>query len=318
MNPELIIHESKLASVQDIGRYGYENYGFSNSGALDQFAYQIGNALLGNDLREAAIEITALKFSMSSNVDLTICVTGAPAQVKVNENIFPQWETITIKAGETLSISNIQKGMRVYICVANGLRTPLVHGSASYDSTLNIGKKLNKGNSIQLHTGKKEGLLRVKGVGLPKQDIPHYGTPWRINICHGPDYEMFRNHMFAFQEAEFLVSPNSNHIGIRLERYILTKFFPRQKLSRGVIPGAIEITSAGQPIVLLRGRGGTIGYPVIACVSSSDLCLMGQVRPGDRIQFSLISMEEAVLTFRKKMNYIKKCLNNSRMKHNIH
>ncbi|WP_156987334.1 biotin-dependent carboxyltransferase family protein [Bacillus sp. A134] len=309
MSDELLILESNIASIQDIGRYGLENYGFSINGALDQFAYKISNALLGNPLETPAIEVTAFNFALKSHVDISVCVTGAQAIVEADNEVMPQWETFILKKEKKLRISKIHSGMRVYINIAGGVNVPLIHGSASYDSMIGIGTKLTKGDTLSLN-GSLTNCIRDK-VRMPKDDIPGYQSPWKINVCPGPDVAIFKKHIKVFEEAKFRVSLESDNIGIRLEKYRLTKFSPQQNLSRGIIPGAIEITPHGQPIILHRGRGGTIGYPVIACISSADLDLAGQVRPHDTVRFTFISTDKAIEIYRKREKYIRQILDKS-------
>ncbi|MFD1452926.1 5-oxoprolinase subunit C family protein [Oceanobacillus sojae] len=309
MSDELLILESNIASIQDIGRYGLENYGFSINGALDQFAYKISNALLGNPLETPAIEVTAFNFALKSHVDISVCVTGAQAIVEADNEVMPQWETFILKKEKKLRISKIHSGMRVYINIAGGVNVPLIHGSASYDSMIGIGTKLTKGDTLSLN-GSLTNCIRDK-VRMPKDDIPGYQSPWKINVCPGPDVAIFKKHIKVFEEAKFRVSLESDNIGIRLEKYRLTKFSPQQNLSRGIIPGAIEITPHGQPIILHRGRGGTIGYPVIACISSADLDLAGQVRPHDTVRFTFISTDKAIEIYRKREKYIQQILDKS-------
>lgn len=302
MNDRLFILESTIASIQDIGRYGFEHYGFSTNGALDQFAYKMSNALLGNSLETPAIEVTAFNFSFKSNVDISICITGALAVVEVDDEARPQWESFILKKGQKLRISKIRSGMRVYINVAGGVNVPCIHGSASYDGMVDIGTKLSKGDTLALNEDPK-GYIRSR-LQIPDEEIPKYKSPWKINVCHGPDVDIFKHHIKFFEEVKFRVSLESDNIGIRLEKCRLTKFSPQQTLSRGIIPGAIEITPHGQPIILHRGRGGTIGYPVIACISSTDLDLAGQMRPHDIVQFKFISPNKAIEMYRRKETYI--------------
>lgn len=309
MSNELLILESNIASIQDTGRYGLENYGFSINGALDQFAYKISNALLGNPLETPAIEVTAFNFALKSHVDISVCVTGAQAMVEADNEVIPQWETFILKKEKKLRISKIHSGMRVYISLAGGVNVPLIHGSASYDGMTGIGTKLSKGDTLSLNSN-LTNCIRSK-MRIPEEDIPKYESPWEINVCEGPDAAIFKKHKKFFEEAKFRVSLESDNIGIRLEKCLLTQFSPRQTLSRGIIPGAIEITPHGQPIILHKGRGGTIGYPVIACISSADLDLAGQMRPHDTIQFTFISTDEAIEIYRKREKYIHQILDKS-------
>src|SRR5690606_3049013 len=100
------------------------------------------------------------------------------------------------------------------------------------------------------------------------------------------------------------VSPDSNHIGIRLNGPALTNYSPKHVLSRGIGIGAIEIIPSGQPIVLHRGRGVTAGYPIIGVVTTVDLSMLGQVRPGDTVKFIYITIEEAIQLHREQQRRI--------------
>ena len=47
-----------LTSVQDLGRTGYANIGVPISGAMDQYSSKLSNAILGNKVTDAVLEIT--------------------------------------------------------------------------------------------------------------------------------------------------------------------------------------------------------------------------------------------------------------------
>jgi allophanate hydrolase subunit 2 len=57
--------------------------------------------------------------------------------------------------------------------------------------------------------------------------------------------------------------------------------------------GGVQIPPSGQPIVLLNGRGTIGGYPLIGTVVTPDVWRLGQAKPGDRIRFTRISVEDA-------------------------
>lgn len=64
-------------------------------------------------------------------------------------------------------------------------------------------------------------------------------------------------------------------------------------LSEGMMWGAVQVPEDGQPIVLGVDHPTTGGYPVIACVAAIDLPVLGQLRPGDTVHFSIIDRAEA-------------------------
>src|SRR5262249_49444180 len=106
-------------------------------------------------------------------------------------------------------------------------------------------------------------------------------------------------HGESFYSQEFTVTPTSNRMGLRLQGEPLE--LPRQELvSEPVCPGTVQVTRDGQCIVL-GVDGQTIGrYPKIAQVVAADVDKLGQLRPGDRIRFRHVSLQEAEDVYRKK------------------
>jgi len=56
----------------------------------------------------------------------------------------------------------------------------------------------------------------------------------------------------------------------------------------------VQIPSGGSPIVLLADHQATGGYPVIATVIASDLGLVAQRLPGERLRFARVDLDRAV------------------------
>ena len=81
-------------------------------------------------------------------------------------------------------------------------------------------------------------------------------------------------------------------MGLRLmER--LPRYNPRTEvISSGIVPGTIQITNEGQPIILTADAQTSGGYPRIANVISDDFGHLAQLRPGDRIGFQLSSITD--------------------------
>jgi allophanate hydrolase subunit 2 len=49
------------------------------------------------------------------------------------------------------------------------------------------------------------------------------------------------------------------------------------------VTGAVQVPPDGRPIVLLPDHATVGGYPVVACVISADLPLLGQLVPGETV-----------------------------------
>lgn len=303
MGDHLIIDSAKIVGIQDQGRFGYEHYGVGVNGAIDSYAHMMGNVLVGNARFEPSIEITAFNFSMRSTTDIDICVTGAPADVLIGGEPVDTWSTVVLPADQPLTVQNIRQGLRVYIAVRGGMETDVVLGSCTPDSIAKIGSRVSGGQRIPLK--QPTGSLNSRATSVASKDIPRYGSTWQIGVCPGPDTEtIFKDYFNFFLDQVYTVSPDSNHVGIRLKGTPMEGHRPTEVLSRGAGIGGVEILPTGQPIVLHRGRGVTAGYPIIAVVSSADLGMIGQARPGDAIRFHLVSKKEAIRLYRSQYETI--------------
>ncbi len=61
-----------------------------------------------------------------------------------------------------------------------------------------------------------------------------------------------------------------------------------------MVTGAVQVPPDGRPIVLLPDHATVGGYPVVACVASVDLPLLGQLAPGDEVAFVEVGVADAV------------------------
>ena len=97
----------------------------------------------------------------------------------------------------------------------------------------------------------------------------------------------------ALFEAEFKVSPQSDRMGIRLSGPKLERRAGAELVSGAVVPGTVQVPPDGQPIVLMADAQTIGGYPQAAHVSTADLPILAQLKPGDSVRFREISLEEA-------------------------
>jgi antagonist of KipI len=64
-------------------------------------------------------------------------------------------------------------------------------------------------------------------------------------------------------------------------------------ISDATFMGGLQIPPSGDPILLMADRQTTGGYPQIATVITADLPVAGQLAPGDWIEFTPCSRDEA-------------------------
>ena len=274
-----IISPGIYSSIQDLGRRGYRKFGMPLSGAMDQYALKAANILLGNDIGEAAIEITGSGFSCEFTEDTDICVTGADLgallqnrdlKIKIGVPIF-------LKKGDILIFSKIVKGLRSYLQTKGGFKRELIMGSKSMCK----GERLISGEIIEI--GKDTGN-EVKGnfnFDYIKED-GHY----EIRVNKGPDSALFpRKYIKSLLAQSFSVSPYHDRMGIRIHSKNKIAPIERNIITKPVFPGCIQMPGNGNPIIIMNDGQTTGGYPVWAVIVKEDLKIAGQMKSGDKVKF---------------------------------
>jgi antagonist of KipI len=275
----LVVLEPGIESrIVDLGRPRTRSLGVPVGGAADRRSLILGNSLLGNPPDAAALEMTLKGPRLRAEVDVGCVIFGAPFEARCDGYPIEINRTFTWRAGKELSIGGTSRGARAYLCVRGGLQVAMVLESRSALEPIRRGDALPCTSSSIVSRwcpAAAPGFADVVNVAA----LPGLQVPW-------------------FDEAEFClqrfeVTPASNRMGLRLKGTPLT--MPgREMTSEPVCPGAVQVTPDGQCIVL-GVDGQTIGgYPKIAQVIQADLDTLGQLRPGNTLVFSKISLEEAI------------------------
>jgi antagonist of KipI len=63
--------------------------------------------------------------------------------------------------------------------------------------------------------------------------------------------------------------------------------------SQGIWFGTVQLPPSGQPILMLAEHATTGGYPRLLETISSERSILAQLRPGSKIQFVPVTLEEA-------------------------
>jgi antagonist of KipI len=134
-----IVRPGPLTTVQDLGRPGYARFGVSPSGAADADALRQGNALLGNPLGAAALEVTLGGMVADALGDCVVALTGADSDTHLNGRALPAGTAWALAAGDRLEVAPARRGARAYLCVAGGVAVVPVLGSAATDVRAGMG-----------------------------------------------------------------------------------------------------------------------------------------------------------------------------------
>ncbi len=279
-------------TIQDRGRVGWERHGVSPGGPADWFSAAVANALVGNHPDAALLECTLIGPTLRFHRPAVVALTGGESTAMEN------WVARPIRAGAELKIGRLQRGLRPYLAVRGGIAVPRVMGSRAlcqlgrfgggFGRPLEMGDRLPIGNTPTLPSPQGGGRAAWPGA----HRLPLVG-PWEVRVIAGPHGDAFAPADFPrFLNTAFRVTPRSDRMGMRLQASG-PRLHPAEILTTPVTQGAIQVTPAGEAIVLLAEHQTTGGYPVIATVISADWPLLGQARPGDTIHFRAVSFDEA-------------------------
>jgi antagonist of KipI len=284
-------------TIQDLGRFGYGHYGVPPSGALDFFSLRIANRLVDNPENSACLETTLMGLRLKALTDLCVAVTGADLQLQINKQPVKMWCSQLVNKGDIISFGGPRSGCRAYIAFGGGVIAPLVLGSRSTNLFSEFGglkgRSLQKGDYLSIDS--PEAKLPMAGRSLESERIPQYPSVWTLRVVWGPQDDDFTSKgKRTLTHAFYWVSPQSDRSGIRLEGAKIQRKRDTAEsiISEGLISGSIQVPGDGKPIIIL-GETVSGGYRKIATVITADLHLLGQIKPGDKIQFAAVSLEEA-------------------------
>lgn len=289
-----VVQPGLLSTIQDLGRFGYQKYGISVSGAMDKQALRIGNLLVGNREDAAAIEMTFRGPILRLLTDLCVAFTGGELNPIVNGIPVPTWQSLALKEGDVISVPGPPKvGLRAYLSVSGGIDVPLVMGSRSTHLLSNLG-----GLGRPLIKDDKLGVLCrtmvPNTVCLKADQIPVYSHEWILRVVFGPQDDYFTSAGKAtFLSSVYQITPKANRMGYRLEGPRIEHSHGADILSDATPNGSIQVPGDGMPIILLADGQTTGGYAKIGGVISSDLNKLAQASPGDSVTFQRVELSRA-------------------------
>ncbi|MFT0860545.1 biotin-dependent carboxyltransferase family protein [Ancylobacter sp. G4_0304] len=282
-----------FSTLQDAGRFGYQRFGISNSGAMDSVSMRLANALVRNPGDAAVVEMTlsGITFTVAAP-NCRIALAGAAMPVAINGRPAQPHQAHDLARGDTVTVGRAASGMRGYLAVAGGFDVAPVLGSVSTHTRSRIGGldggPLGAGTILPLKGAPSGPPLRLDASRLPAADT-------RLRVVLGPQADAFTaKGIETFLTSTYRLSNRADRMGCQLEGPEVEHASGFNIVSDGIANGSIQIPGHGRPIILLADRQTTGGYPKIATVIGPDLRLLAQARPGDEIRFEAVDLAEAV------------------------
>ncbi|MED1266535.1 biotin-dependent carboxyltransferase family protein [Bacillus mycoides] len=319
-----ILHAGMFTTVQDLGRFHYQQYGVPVGGAMDKSALRMINMLVGNEENEAGLEITIMGPKLLIKKTTLLAIGGADMEPLLNGERIPLWRPILAEEGSMLCLGKAKSGCRAYVTFAGGINIDRTMGSKSTYIRAALGgiegRMLKKGDYFQIGTGAEVASRFIQNLQEEKRiktkwaicnnALPKYKKHPILRVITDFEYDQFTEESIkSFFSKEYKVSNYADRMGYRLDGDVLNRVEEIEILSSPVTFGTIQVPNGGQPIILMADRQTTGGYPRIGNVISVDLPLLAQLKPGDYVTFEKITMEEAAQLYIKQetsMSLLKK------------
>jgi biotin-dependent carboxylase-like uncharacterized protein len=272
-----VVDPGPLTTVQDAGRPGLAHLGVPRSGWLDAGAARVANRLVGNHRGSALLETTAGGVALRADEALTVAVTGAGAELRVDGSAVAFGEAISLGAGATLQVGPAYRGVRSYVAVSGGIEVAPVLGSRATDRLSGLGPPpLSAGDVLPIGPAR-----RPRPVDTPRPPV----VDGVLRLVTGPRADWVSGGVRRLAVQPWTVAADSDRVALRLSGEPLARSRTEELPSEGLVLGAVQVPPDGQPLIFLADHPTTGGYPVVGVVHPGDLWQCAQLRPGEPVAF---------------------------------
>jgi KipI family sensor histidine kinase inhibitor len=271
--PVLKLEEAGLQTLLlDAGRSLMGHFGLAQSGVLDARSAARANAVVGNAPDAPLLELTLLGGVFTALSDVVLGFAGFGMNPVVDSELIPVASSFLLRRGQTLRFKPSSTGVRGYLSLAGGFEGVPIWNSVSSDVRAGLGRALQAGDVLGARVLKS---VRT-GFCLSQPSL----EPRVFRLIEGSQFDP--EAFTALTKTVFTVE-RGDRMGLRLSGAVV---------AGGDVPseatplGAVQVTSGGQPIILLNDRGRMGGYAKPAVVYPADLWRLAQLRDGQSLRFS--------------------------------
>ena len=280
-----------MTTLQDLGRSGYRALGIPQSGAADRLSFALANYGVGNPWTAPALEVSLGGLKLKALKPVQMMLTGAPRMANCNDQTLAFYKPFYMAEGDQLDVQIGHIGARSYLAVAGGLQGQMFKGSCATYLPAAIGGL----NGRALEAGDRIESAQLTTTGpqpIPTAYRPLFAKNFVLRVQKGPEFD---SHLSADAQRRlftdvFIASPQTNRMGAVLSfadmnRPPLTLSDKTPLTSSPLLPGTLQVTSNGTPILSGIDSHCTGGYVRAVSVIPADHWIMGQIAPGTRISF---------------------------------
>jgi antagonist of KipI len=283
-------------TFQDTGRYGHQHLGINPNGVMDLNAMKVANALVGNEMNEAVLELCFPASVLIFKKATLISLSGANFNAVINGKPVPINQSISVAAGSELKFTKNENGVFCYLAIHGGFSLMPWLKSCSTNVKAQVGgwkgRTLQKGDEIEF----KKQISQVSETRI---------FPWRANVfdfysdsdniqfLHGNEFDWLDEPSKAkLMEGAFVITPLFDRMGYRLKGESLTRR-NEELISTAATFGTVQLLPDGQLIILMADHQTTGGYPRVAQIIGADRSKLVQNKVGEKINFHQVSLQEA-------------------------
>ncbi|HEU5076392.1 MAG TPA: urea carboxylase, partial [Polyangiaceae bacterium] len=304
-----VLTPGTLTTVHDYpGRLGYWDVGIPPSGPMDDLSFRLANRAVGNVEGAPALEITVTGPTLRFATDAVVALAGARLPATLDGVAVAYHTPVWVRAGQELAIGALEgPGCRAYLAVRHGFQVPEYLGSSSTFTLGGFGghggRPLRKGDVLHIASA---GNTDAEPAALDPTIVPELADRFELFVVYGPhgapDFFTPAD-IEAFFAADFEVHYNSARTGVRL-------IGPKPSWARpdggeaGLHPSNIHdcayavgtVDFTGDMPILLGPDGPSLGgFVCPATVIRADVWKLGQLKPGTKVHFVPISVDQAVM-----------------------
>lgn len=302
-----------LDTIQDLGRYGHQHLGINPGGAMDKFSAQIANMLVGNDGKEAVIELHFPPSVFIFQQPALIALSGADFSASINGEKVPFLHPVLVNKNTVLQFHKTAKGARAFIAVQDGFNIPAWLGSSSTNLKADAGgfkgRAFRKDDEISLK--KENDLVSILGTKeflvLPWKADNKWENSSTNEILILPGNECCRLTDKSKEKIfgqPFTITNQSDRMGFRLKSEQLLTTTNDDVISSAVSFGTIQLLPDGQLIILMADHQTTGGYPRVAHVISAHHSKLAQMKAGEMLRFRLATQQMAEELLLKQQQHL--------------
>ena len=273
-----------ITTVQDLGRFGYAQFGAPYSGAMDRYSLAQVNFILQNNKGAAVLEMSSVGPEMVFEMATRIVFAGSDADILLNNKQYIKMgQVVEIQPDDTVSILKFRKGQWLYMGIQGGFESEEIAGSKSWYPMITPRDRIQKNDSIC--------YLSEEGRFYPKVDLKaKVRSDWYrtsiIKAYPGPEWDLLPQLLKnRISNKAFSISDLVNRMAYQLKEEISNDL--PQILTSPVYPGTVQMTPSGKLIILMRDAQVTGGYPRILQIDNISLYVLALKSSGDKIKFEI-------------------------------